>query len=67
MDYTHKVEVSSPVKGYLILEGCAELLLQMSLLLCPLLRSLVVFLCQVIECTLKLLQVAGKLSHLRHE
>ena len=63
----YKVVVSSPAKGYLILEGCAELLFQISLLLCPLLRCLAVLLYQVVVCTLQLTQVAGRLSQLRHE
>lgn len=61
----YKVVASSPAKGYLILEGCAELIFQMSLLLCPLLRSLAVLLHQVVVCTLQLTQVAGRLSQLR--
>ena len=52
-------------EGYLVLQGCAELLVQMRLLLHPLLSGPAVLFCQFVEGPLELLQVTGKLPQLR--
>lgn len=52
-------------EGYLVLQGCAELLLQVGLLLHPLPSGLAVLLCQLVQGALELLQVTSKLAQLR--